>query len=314
MIALLTLAWGACDSGNTFDSENSGSIAVTDDQSQTGDDPMVLDETTAVPTGASTVASASFGGGIPIGMSAQPITAFGSRYNGSIQNNGVDGLMSALSAIKARGGKIAVMMAGNQRYYRDAAGHFDFGKWKARIDRFRHLNLDPYIKDGTIIGHFMIDEPNDPSNWNGRPVPASTVDQMAQYSKSIWPGMVTIARTEPKYFPSNMRYLDAAWAQYLTRRGNVNDYIKRNVADAQQRHLALVVGLNIIHGGSPNGTKMSASEVSTFGSAMLSSTYPCAFISWQWNTTALNSAGMPNAMDVLRKKAQNRALRSCRGS
>jgi hypothetical protein len=111
-----------------------------------------------------------------------------------------------------------------------------------------------------------------------------------------------------------MRYLDAAWAQYLTRRGNVNDYLKRNVSDAQQRGLALVVGLNIIHGGNPNGTRMSASEVSTYGSAMLSSTYPCAFISWQWNTTALTSSGMPTAMDNLRKKAQNRALRSCRGS
>jgi hypothetical protein len=139
------------------------------------------------------------------------------------------------------------------------------------------------------------------------------VEQMAQYSKQLWPSLATIVRVEPGYLSSNHRYLDAAWAQYLYRRGNVNDYIKRNVDDAQKRGLGLVVGLNVLKGGNPNGSKMSASEVESWGSALLSSSYPCAFVMWQYNSDYLSSAGIGGAMDALRRKAQSRSSKSCRG-
>ena len=142
----------------------------------------------------------------------------------------------------------------------------------------------------------------------------STVDAMGQYSKQLWPGMATVVRTVPKYFTSNPRYVDAAWAQYLARYGDVNTFVQKNVADAQHRGLALVVGLNIRDGGSPNGAAMSATEVAKYGSALLSSTYPCGFINWQYMSTYLSTSAMKDAMDLLRRKAQNRATRSCRGS
>jgi hypothetical protein len=135
---------------------------------------------------------------------------------------------------------------------------------------------------------------------------------MAKYSKQLWPGMATIVRTQPDYLGFNHRYLDAAWAAYLWRRGNVNEYIRENVAEAQKRGLALVVGMNVLRGGNPNGTRMTASEVESWGSAMLSSSYPCAFIMWEWNTDYLESSAMRSAMDGLRRKAENRSNRSCR--
>jgi hypothetical protein len=85
------------------------------------------------------------------------------------------------------------------------------------------------------------------------------------------------------------------------------------VSDAQARGLALVVGLNILRGGNPNLTQMTPSEIQNWGSAMLSSSYPCAFISWQYGSYAMSS-GVKTAMSYLRKKAQNRSLKSCRGS
>jgi hypothetical protein len=206
------------------------------------------------------------------------------------------------------------MLAGHPRFYTDGNGHFSLTKWKARVDLFKGIDFDSYISDGTIVGHFLLDEPNDAKNWNGQPVSPSVVEQMAQYSKQLWPGLPTIVRTEPDYLGSNHKYLDAAWAQYLARRGDVNDYIKRNVADAQQRGLGLVVGLNVIDGGTPTGTKMTASQVESWGSALLSSTYPCAFIMWTYNSTYLSSAGIGRAMDALRRKAENRSVRTCRGN
>jgi hypothetical protein len=206
------------------------------------------------------------------------------------------------------------MLAGNPRHYVDGSGHFSLTKWKARVDLFKNIDFSDYISDGTIIGHYLIDEPNDPRNWNGQTVPASTVEEMARYSKQLWPNMPTIVRTQPDYLRFDHKYLDAAWAAYLWRRGNVNDYIRENVAEAQKRGLALVVGMNVLRGGNPNGSRMTASEVESWGSAMLSSTYPCAFIMWEQNSDFLSSAGMGSAMDALRRLAQNRSSRTCRGA
>ncbi len=298
LVAALVFALSGC---NSTDSLNPDSSSPAEPAGQ------------GSPAGAPSLATSSFAGGIPIGTSAQPTSVYGDRFNGALRNIWPGSLVAELAAIKSRGGKVVLMFAGSERYYKDGSGHFSLTKWKQRIDRFRGTNFSSYINDGTIVGHYLIDEPQDPSNWNGVPVTASTVDQMGQYSKQIWPTLVTIVRTEPRFFPGNPRYVDAAWAQYLARRGNVNDYIKRNVSEAQSRGLALVVGLNVINGGNPNGTWMSASEVQTYGSALLSSSYPCAFISWQYNSTFLSPTSIKSAMDVLRNKAQNRPAKSCRG-
>ncbi len=297
--AALAVALPACENPDTFDPDGGATVPV---------------EETAAGLAAvePALASASFAGGIPIGMSAQPLTAFGPRYNGSKLTVAPAFVMNQLKVIKSRGGRVFIMMAGNHRYWVDADGHFSLAKWKARVDRFKRLNLDPYVKDGTIIGHFMIDEPNDPANWRGRPVPPAMLDEMAAYSKRLWPGMATIVRTEPGYFRSRPRYVDAAWAQYVTRKGSAGDYIRRNVADAERIGLGLVVGLNVLRGGK-NGSRMSASQVKEWGSELLRSSYPCAFVSWQYNSAYLASGGMGDAMQALRRLAENRRSRSCRG-
>jgi hypothetical protein len=182
-------------------------------------------------------------------------------------------------------------------------------KWKARVDRYKGVNISSYINDGTIIGHLLIDEPNDPANWNGRPVTPATLEEMAKFSKSLWPNLPTLVRVAPGYLATNHRYLDGAWAQYLWRRGDVKKYIAQSVSDAQKRGLSLVVGLNVIHGGNPQGTKMTASEVETYGSALLSTSYPCAFLSWKYDAGYMSSVG--NALDKLRAQARNRPAKSC---
>jgi hypothetical protein len=230
-----------------------------------------------------------------------------------MQNNSPGLLLEELTTIRSRGGKTALMFAGNERHYKDG-GRFSLAKWKARIDRFKGVNFTAFIEDGTVIGHYMIDEPNDPANWDGQPVPPSVLEEMARYSKQIWPNLPTIVRVEPDYLADNHQYLDAAWAQYLSRKGAADDFIRSNVAAAQKRGLGLIVGLNVLKGGTPNGTRMTASQLESWGSALLSSTYPCAFISWTYDAGYLSTGGVSGAMDALRRQAQSRSVRTCRGS
>jgi hypothetical protein len=303
MLAVALIAFGACDGSNSIGPESSSLPGTDGVPTEAG--------VQAIPVSQPEFATA-FAGGIPFGTSALPTSWFGSRYNGALRNIWPGSLRRELAAIKARGGKVVLMFAGNEKYYKDGSGHFSLDKWKNRIDRFRGVDFNSYVSDGTIIGHYLIDEPNDPANWNGRPVSASTVDEMGRYSKQLWPNMPTIVRTEPAFFNFSPRYIDAAWAQYLSRRGNVSNYIRDQVSDAQHRGLQLVVGMNVIKGGTPNGTQMSASEVKEWGSTLLSSSYPCAFISWQYSSSYLNNSSIEDAMSYLRNKAENRSSRSCR--
>lgn len=298
LFAALILVFSGCDSTESVDPESS----IPETAVETADQMALADPA---------VASASYAG-IPFGMSAQPLEEFRDRFNGAKLTIGTGRLMSELQTIRSHGGRVIIMLAGNPRHYRDGSGHFSLEKWKQRVGLFKNINFSSYINDGTIVGHFLLDEPNDPRNWSGRPVSSSVVEEMATYSKQLWPGMATIIRAHPDYLGFNHKNLDAAWAAYLWRRGNVDAYLKKSVADAQARGLALVVGMNVIKGGSPNGTKMSASEVENWGSAMMNSSYPCAFLMYEHNSSFLKSAGMSGAMDALRRKAAGRPAKSCR--
>jgi hypothetical protein len=286
----------------------------TDQLTNSTDESLNPDATSAVAAPMAPSFAAGFRGGIPFGMSAQPNGAFGDVFNGAFRNIWPEFLREELAEIKSRGGKVVLTFAGHEEHYKDRTGHFDMGKWKARVDRFKSVDFSSYINDGTIVGHYLIDEPYDAFNW-GDPVPGSVVEEMARYSKQLWPNLVTIVRAQPNQVRWNgtYRYLDAAWAQYTYQKGDIARYIRENVADAQAMGLGLVVGLNVTK-GSPSRGELTGRQIEDWGSVLLSSTYPCAFISWQYNERHLSQSDVKAAMAELSRKAQDRPTRTCKGS
>ncbi|HKP49631.1 MAG TPA: hypothetical protein VJU17_06410, partial [Gemmatimonadales bacterium] len=288
----------------------------TDQLAPNSDEPEVisLSEPAPVPTSTSAPSfSSTFAGGIPFGTFAQPTEAFGSVLNGGKMNISPDLMLKTLAEIKARGGRVILAMAGSESYYKDAQGHFSFSLWKERVNRFRGVNLSSYVADGTVIGTYLIDEPNDPSNWNGEPIPGSMLEEMAKYSKSIWPTMNTIVRTQATYldnFSTTYKYLDAAWAQYAERFGDPKAFLAANVAAAKNKGLALVTGLNISM-GTTGKTELSAKQIESWGSALLADSYPCAFISWQYREAYMSRTDIRAAMASLAQKARSHAARAC---
>ena len=255
--------------------------------------------------------STSFRGGIPFGHFQTPYTELGSRYNGTLRSIYPEDLVGELSAIRDRGGKVVLNLAGSPNRYTDGAGNFSLSLWKASIDRYKNVNFSAYITDGTIIGNFLIDEPNDPSNWNGKAVSESTLEEMARYSKTYWPGMATIVRVRPEYLTGTYRYLDAAWAQYLSRFGDPGKFVSENVAQAKNKGLALLIGFNILKGN--DGSPLTASQIESWGSEMLADTYSCAFLSWMYDERYLDRSDIGQALAYLSAKAANRATKSCKG-
>ena len=216
----------------------------------------------------------------------------------------------ALAAIKSRGGKIVLMLAGSQPYYKDADGHFSLSKWKERIDRFRKIDFSSYVNDGTLIGHYLIDEPYDPANWNGRPVSGVTLDEMARTASPS-------GRTfRPSFGPSRYlewapyRYLDAAWAQYVCAWATPTTTSRRMSPSAKRgprsgRRTQCDQGRQ----SQRDGMTRDRGEDLGLGAAEQP-------VSLRLHQLAVRDApvdeSMKDAMDVLRNKAQNSPAGRCR--
>ena len=263
----------------------------------------------------------AFRGGVPFGTFHLPKSLYGRGYNGSLGNISPGYLRSYLETARKTGTKVMVTFSGNERHFKNSNRSFSLTKWKQRVNRYRGINLSSYIKDGTLMGHYLIDEPHDPANWGGRTVPRSALDEMAKYSKQLWPTLPTIVRSWPKFLKGyKYRYLDAAWAQYSARFGSVSTFMKENVRDAKASGLALVVGMNQLAGGNSKGLRgyysgryaMSASQLRSWGSVMLADSYPCAFLSWAYNAKYMNRSDIKSAKAYLAGKARAKSTKSCR--
>jgi len=228
-------------------------------------------------------------------------------------------LLAALEAARRANGRILVSFSGGSAEYTDSNG-FNLEVWKREVDEFRDFDLSSYIADGTLIGHYIMDEPSDRRNWNGHLVARADIDEMARYSKEIWPDLPTIIRGWPWYLKGySYRYLDAAWAAYHERFGSMDAFIASNVQDAKESGLALVVGLNVLAGGGEEGLPgyhsdkfaMTASQVRSWGGALLDQPYLCAFFMFRYNPDYFTRADIQEAVAELSEKAQRLEKRTC---
>ena len=234
-------------------------------------------------------------------------------------------IISDLSGARSRGGRVVVKLSkGLDKYVKNADGTFSLAKWKSLVGRYRDVNLGPYISDGTIIGHYLIDEPHRAARWGGRAIPHKTLEEMARYSKQLWPQMTTIVRVAPSWLAKasfNWKYLDAGWTQYRATHGDAAKWVASEAAAAEKEGLGLIVGLNVIHGGDGSSgirgyTKskwtMSPSEIRKYGYAMLGSKRACAFVQWTYDSDFYSRSTIRSAMADVSARAREHAKTSCR--
>ena len=245
----------------------------------------------------------------------------GSQFGGSLDPSNI---LSILSAARAKGARVVIKLCkGKDSYVKNADGTFSLSKWESLVNRYTSVNLGPYIADGTIVGHYLIDEPQRASRWGGKVIPPSTLEAMAKYSKQRWPGMTTFVRAGPTWLAGSsvtFTYLDAGWAQYSANKGDVTKWISAEVAAAKRIGLGLAVGLNVLDGG--NGSSkiqgyssgkyvMSANELKTYGSALLNQSYSCAFYMWMYDGTYYNRTDNETAMASLSQMARAHQKTAC---
>jgi len=231
-------------------------------------------------------------------------------------------LLSYLGSVKTKNGRALLNLAGEAR---NPDGTFSLTTWKTLIDRYKGLNFTSYVTDGTLIGHFLIDEPHFQSRWGGKIVPQATVEAMAQYSKQIWPNLITVVNAPPSWLAAATipyTHLDAGWAMYMSNMGsNTALWASNQVAAAKRKGLGVFAGLNVLDGGNgssgfhgnyPGKWAMSAAELRKYGTAIFAQTYVCGFAMWKYTSAYYDRADIKSAMAELSLKARSHAKTSCR--
>jgi hypothetical protein len=108
---------------------------------------------------------------------------------------------------------------------------------------------------------------------------------------------------------------------YESWRGDPRAWIKGQVALAKQAGLGLVVGLNLLNGGTEasgiKGTKgkfysMSAGQISKWGKIMLAEPYACAFFAWKFTREYNKRSDVKRALAELLELAKKHPETSCR--
>ena len=136
-----------------------------------------------------------------------------------------------------------------------------------------------------------------------------------------------IIRAWPDYLKAGgyqYKYLDAVRIHYLARLGDVDQFIDEMAKGAADLNLALIGGLNVLNGGSPNSGipgraegkfAMSADELRSWGTKFMTKAPLCAFFVWEYDDTFteyLKRPGIKEAFADLKKIAEDMPKKACK--
>jgi hypothetical protein len=260
--------------------------------------------------------------GLAFGVYHLPTASYGPEYSGALRATSPETFLAELEAARRTNTRVLVSFAGSDLSFTDEQGHFSMTIWKAKVARFAAIDFSSYIADGTLLGHYIMDEPSDRSNWGGEQVSPADIEETARYSKELWPTLPTVIRAWTRYLQGyEYPHLDAAWAQYHERFGPIEPWLSANVRDAVSIGLNLVVGLNVLGGGGEeeglvgiwkvNSYSMNASQVRTWGAFLLAEPRACAFISWMYHPVYFARPDIIAANAELLDRARSLPKRGC---
>jgi hypothetical protein len=327
-LALLSITV-ACGRSDQTSPSTDGGIPIGDSPAPAPIDstPIVIDSP-LVDTTALTPNPALTTSGIPFGPNNMRATSMTSMYNATQLGVEPPYFLSELRTARGKGGRFVQKMAGKRdEDIQNADGTFSLAKWKLLVNRYKGLDFSSYVNDGTLMGHFLIDEPEFAKRWGGKAISQATVEEMARYSKQLWPNLLTFARGSPQWLAKSTityNYLDVSWLQDFTFNRDVPAWVAAGAAAAKLKGLGMIAGIHVINGGNGSsgvpGTvsgkwNMSAAEIRTHGTTILNEPRACAFLLY----TYLEGGGaymarpdIRSAITELWNKAKAHPPTSCR--
>ncbi len=279
-------------------------------------------EATATTTSASPAAAVA--PGIVFASSRMSPSQLNSVHTGVWAPSTPSAVLSYLSQVRAKGGRAVIVLVGDG-VPRNGDNTFNLALWKSALDRYRGINFNSYISDGTLVAHRLMDEPHFESRWGNKVVPQAVVEEAAKYSKQLWPTLPTMVSSPPNWLaaaPVTYTHLDAGLAMFRSKTSSTpSRWVAQQAARAKEKGLGMFAGLNVLDGGDgssgwrgtqPRTWQMSAKEVRSYGSALLAESRVCGFFMWRYASEYYNRADVKSAMADLSGLARNHARTPCR--
>jgi concanavalin A-like lectin/glucanase superfamily protein len=253
----------------------------------------------------------SSGGGpssfrFPVGMTKGGQTSLlGMDYTPDGQMTGGDtaSARAVLNAARAAHARITLRVTGgNANFQTNGDRIFVLSKWKAAFDDVKQMDVSGYVGDGTLIGHYAIDEPySDFDNMT-----SAFLEQICAYQKSFpgWRSVPCLVRDLNTRLYDNSpaggyRYVDAGWAQLTDHQydneynWDMGAYYQDNLTKGRSVGLGLMYAFNLLNGGrefpgcaqpdSDLNCAMTADELRTMADALadLGDNQGCGVIGWE---------------------------------
>lgn len=252
--------------------------------------------------------------GMPFGPWRLPDSLFRAPYTATVLALHPHDAIARLEAARRARLKVIVILERSRRHHQNPDKSFSLPTWKKEIERFRGVDFAPYVADGTLLGHKLIDEPHDPSNWSGSPVPYSTIEAAAAFSKALWPTLATGVSSPPTFLAdARWTHLDWGFAQYRPKKGEIGAWLANEVEASRRSGLGLVLSLNVLDGNGAN-RPMSAEELRRFGLVLAAEPGACALTMWKYDDEDPSYFERPDvllAVDAIAHAAAARAARPC---
>ncbi|MCX7013444.1 MAG: hypothetical protein NTW86_12965 [Candidatus Sumerlaeota bacterium] len=213
-----------------------------------------------------------------------------------------DDAIPLLEAARAKGVRIFIHLTGGRSRHQNADYSFSLERFTQLLEAFRGVDFSPYIEDGTLLGHMLFDEPHDPTNWNGKPVPFETIDAAAAASKRLFPTVPVGLGSPPSWLRRGAPYrsLDFGCAQYVAKRGDCKEWVKAEVAAAAEARLKLLFSLNVLDGGGVRTRQpMSAEQLRASGTECLRQPGILGLLMWKWDEAYFSRPDIRDALAAL---------------
>jgi hypothetical protein len=147
---------------------------------------------------------------------------------------------------------------------------------------------------------------------------------MARYSRQRWPTLPTIAHAPPSWLSANptpWQYLDVAYVTFQGSAGDPAVWVSSQASAAGQARLGLMVGMNVLNGGTsasglagtaPGKYAMSASQLRSWGSTLAAQIEVCGLVLSRYNAGYFGRTDVKDAVAAVAQKAASHAATSCR--
>jgi hypothetical protein len=180
--------------------------------------------------------------GQPVGPTVLPESLFASPYTGTYRFLIPDSAAAILDTAWLTGFDLFVNLAGLPDNYRNSDGTFCLSCFMGRLDEYASVGFAPYVASGTLRGHIMFEDADDPAQWGGEPIPLTDIAAAATYSKSLFPSVDVGVGASAAYLDQGGPWSDLRFvlSKYTTDSGSFGAWREQVRALAEKNSLSTI--------------------------------------------------------------------------